>query len=143
MVYDPAPPPKVLTPFRVDRLTLERRQVWIYLFAILAGLALGSASPGVDRPLEAVIWPVLMLLLYATFVQVRLLHLRAAFQDRRFLGAVLAGNFLILPAIIWGIVQWLPFDPALRLGILLVLLVPCTDWFITFSQLLRSSNVRV
>jgi ACR3 family arsenite transporter len=32
-------------------------------------------------------------------------------------------------------VQWLPPDPALRLGVLLVLLVPCTDWFITFSQL--------
>lgn len=31
-------------------------------------------------------------------------------------------------------VRWLPDDPALRLGVLLVLLVPCTDWFITFTR---------
>jgi ACR3 family arsenite efflux pump ArsB len=28
-----------------------------------------------------------------------------------------------------------PADPAVRLGVLLVLLVPCTDWFITFTHL--------
>jgi ACR3 family arsenite efflux pump ArsB len=28
-----------------------------------------------------------------------------------------------------------PSDPAIRLGVLLVLLVPCTDWFITFTHL--------
>ena len=49
--------------------------------------------------------------------------------------AALVGNFILLPALVWGLVQCLPPDPALRLGVLLVLLVPCTDWFITFSQL--------
>lgn len=71
------------------------------------------------------LWPTLTLLLYATFVQVPLLHLRKAFRDHRF----------VLPAVAWILVQWLPPDPPLRLGVLLVLLVPCTDWFITFSQL--------
>jgi len=28
-----------------------------------------------------------------------------------------------------------PDDPAIRLGVLMVLLVPCTDWFITFTHL--------
>ena len=75
------------------------------------------------------LWPALILLLYATFAQLPLLHLREAFRDHRFVTAAL------LPALVWGLVQWLPPDPALRLGVLLVLLVPCTDWFITFSQL--------
>ncbi|MFN3451739.1 MAG: arsenic resistance protein [Sphingorhabdus sp.] len=119
----------------MNRLTLERRQVWIYLSAILGGLLVGSAWTGVGRSFEALLWPTLMLLLYATFVQVPLLHLREAFRDHRFVAAVLTGNFVVLPAVAWMLVQWLPPDPALRLGVLLVLLVPCTDWFITFSQL--------
>jgi len=84
---------------------------------------------------EALLWPLLVLLLYATFVQVPLLHLSAAFRDHRFSAAMLLGNFVVLPALVWAMLQWLPDDPALRLGVLLVLLVPCTDWFITFSQL--------
>ncbi|MDO5624056.1 MAG: arsenic resistance protein [Pseudomonadota bacterium] len=119
----------------MDRLTLERRQVWLYLGAIALGLLVGSVWPGVNPVFEALLWPALVLLLYATFVQVPLLHLRAAFRDHRFVAAVLIGNFVIVPLLAWALVQWLPANPALRLGLLLVLLVPCTDWFITFSQL--------
>ena len=119
----------------MDRLTLERRQVWAYLSAIIAGLLAGSAWPGTGPFFEVMLWPTLMLLLYATFAQVPLLHLGEAFRDHRFVTAALVGNFILLPALVWGLVQWLPPDPALRLGVLLVLLVPCTDWFIAFSQL--------
>jgi ACR3 family arsenite efflux pump ArsB len=119
----------------VHRLTLERRQVWIYLAAIALGLGVGSAWPALAPWLEAMLWPTLMLLLYATFVQVPLLHVREAFGDRRFVAAVLVGNFLLLPLVAWALVLSLPADPVLVVGVLLVLLVPCTDWFITFSQL--------
>lgn len=101
----------------------------------MAGLLVGNAWPGVGPTFETLLWPTLMLLLYATFMQVPLLHLREAFTDHRFVTAVLTGNFIVLPALAWVLVQWLPPDPALRLDVLLVLLVPCTDWFITFSQL--------
>jgi ACR3 family arsenite transporter len=119
----------------MHRITLERRQVWIYLGAIGLGLVAGSAWPGVGPWLEALLWPTLLLLLYATFVQVPLLYVREAFGDRRFVAAVLVGNFLLLPLVVWVLVLWLPTDPVLIVGVLLVLLVPCTDWFITFSQL--------
>lgn len=75
------------------------------------------------------------MLLYATFVQVPLLHVRDVFRDRRFVLASLIGNFVLIPLAIWLMLQWLPGDPVLRLGVLLVLLAPCTDWFITFTQL--------
>jgi ACR3 family arsenite transporter len=119
----------------LDRLTLERGQVWIYLAAIAAGLVAGSAQPALAGTFDALLWPALALLLYVTFVQVPLLHLREALSDRRFIAAVLVGNFLVLPAVVFLLLLALPPDPALRLGVLLVLLVPCTDWFITFSQL--------
>lgn len=126
----------------MDRLTLERRQVGIYLIAIALGLGLGSAWPAVGPVFEALLWPVLVLLLYSAFVQVPLLHLREAFTDHRFIAAILLGNFVIVPIVVWALVMLLPAEPALRLGVLLVLLVPCTDWFLTFSQLGRGDVPR-
>lgn len=126
----------------MDRLSLERRQVWVYLAAIVGGLWLGTLAPGVGPRFEALLWPVLAVLLYATFVQVPLLHLRDAFRDGRFVLAILLGNFVLIPLLVWLALQWLPDDPALRLGVLLVLLAPCTDWFITFAQLGRGNTAR-
>lgn len=121
---------------------LERLQVWIYLGAILAGLALGSATPEVAPVFETLLWPVLGGLLYATFTQVPLTHLPYAFRDRRFMTALLLGNFVLVPIIVGLLLVLLPDDPAVRLGVLLVLLVPCTDWFISFTLLGRGDAGR-
>jgi ACR3 family arsenite efflux pump ArsB len=126
----------------MNRLTLERKQVWIYLAAIVGGLIMGSQWPDVEPHFEALLWPVLAALLYTTFVQVPLLHVRDAFRDRRFVLAILLGNFVLIPLLVWLVLRWLPDDPALHLGVLLVLLVPCTDWFITFTQLGRGNTAR-
>jgi arsenite transporter len=124
----------------MNRLSLERHQVWIYLAAVLAGLVLGSIHPVLGPRLEALLWPTLALLLYTTFVQVPLLHVRDACGDRRFVFAIVLGNFILAPLMVWAMLQWLPDNPALRLGVLLVLLAPCTDWFIAFSQLGRGNT---
>ncbi|MDM7459581.1 MAG: arsenic resistance protein [Paracoccus sp. (in: a-proteobacteria)] len=126
----------------MTRLELERRQVWIYLAAIMAGLGLGLLLPGAAAPLEAALWPLLGVLIFVTFTQVPLIHLPEAFRDRRFMGAILAGNFVIVPLIVAGLLVFLPGDPAVRLGVLLVLLVPCTDWYITFTHLARGDTGR-
>lgn len=119
----------------MTRQQMERHQVWIYLVAILVGLALGSSAPGLSSTLEALQWPLLGLQLYTTFTQVPLTHLPDAFRDRRFMSAVLVGNFILIPLAVWGLLAFLPDDPAILLGVLLVLLVPCTDWYITFTHL--------
>lgn len=125
-----------------DRLTLERHQIWFYLGAILFGVALSIRAPGLGPWFDTLLWPFLGALLYTTFVQVPLLHLRDAFRDTRFLVALLLGNFVLVPLLVWALVLLLPDIPALRLGVLLVLLVPCTDWFITFTQLGRGDTAR-
>jgi len=125
----------VPAPRRFDRLTLERRQVWFYLASITLGLALGSVLPEFAPVFGRLLWPVLAVLLYATFLQVPLLHVRAAFRDGRFIAAIVLGNFVLLPLLVWGLLEALPAEPALQLGVALVLLVPCTDWFNTFTYL--------
>jgi ACR3 family arsenite transporter len=126
----------------MTRRQLERHQVWVYLAAILVGLALGSNVPVVSDTFEALLWPALGFLLYATFTQVPLAHVPDAFRDRRFMNAVLLGNFVIVPLIVWGLLIFVPDEPAIRLGVLLVLLVPCTDWFITFTHLGKGDTRR-
>lgn len=79
----------------MNRLTLERYQVWIYLAAIVTGLVLGSSWPGIGSHLEALLWPILAVLLYTTFVQAPLLHIRNAFRDQRFALAIMTGNCLL------------------------------------------------
>ncbi|MGM0702365.1 MAG: arsenic resistance protein [Pseudomonadota bacterium] len=117
------------------RERLERYQVFVYLAAIAAGLTVGTRSPALTERLAVVIWPLLAALLYATFTQVPLTRLRAGLAQVRFLAAAGLGNFVAIPFIVWILVQWLPADPALRLGVMLVLLLPCTDWFLSFTHL--------
>jgi ACR3 family arsenite efflux pump ArsB len=119
----------------LTRQSLEKIQVFIYLGAILSGLIIGSASPDTGAALESALWPILGLLLFTTFTQVPLSHIRDALGDFRFLTAAIVGNFVVLPIVVWGLMVLTPDDPAIRLGVLMVLLVPCTDWFITFTHL--------
>lgn len=119
----------------MTRRNLEKYQVLFYLAAIGCGLTVGMLLPDSSGIFDALLWPILALLLYTTFTQVPLVHLRQALTDARFLTPAVVGNFLLIPASVWCASNFLPDDPAVRLGILLVLLVPCTDWFITFSHL--------
>ncbi|MGQ4878609.1 arsenic resistance protein [Billgrantia sp. LNSP4103-1] len=119
----------------MPRQTLEKYQVLVYLAAIGMGLALGTALPDRVGVLETLLWPLLGTLLYVTFTQVPLTQLHGAWRDIRFLAAAVLGNFVLLPLVAWGMASLFGHEPSIRLGILLVLLVPCTDWFITFSHL--------
>ncbi|MCS6970559.1 MAG: arsenic resistance protein [Planctomycetota bacterium] len=112
---------------------LERAQGGIYLAALLAGALLGGLWPAAAPFAAAALWPALALLLAAIFVQVPLLAVAAAWRQRRLLAALLLGNFLVLPLAVIALAAPLA-DPALRLGVLLVLLPPCTDWFISFCR---------
>ncbi len=126
----------------MSRQQLERRQVWLYLAAIGAGLSAGAAAPEAASTLDTLLWPTLAVLLYATFTQVPLTHIAAAFRDGRFMGAQLFGNFIVVPLVVWALLLAVPDEPAVRLGVLLVLLVPCTDWFVTFAHLGRADTHR-
>lgn len=114
----------------LGKAALERHQVWIYLGAVCIGLLFGTFFANQAAALEWLLWPSLGLLLFATFTQVPLIHLAAAFRDRQFISAVLAGNFTAIPLLVWGLLAFVPADPAIKLDVLLVLLVPCTDWYL-------------
>ncbi len=127
----------------MTRNVLEKYQVVIYLIAIIAGLFWGTYFPGFNLLFESLLWPVLGLLLYTTFTQICLSKIKHAFlHDRRFIYTALAGNFVLIPLIVLIFITFLPDHLPVQLGVALVLLVPCTDWFITFTQLGRGDTER-
>jgi len=137
-----APPSIPVTSARSFGASVQRHQVWAYVVATVLGVALGARRPAVADVLEVAVWPALAALLLATFTQTPLAAIRAAMRDRRFFVTALVANFVLLPMLVWALVGLVPADDALRLGLLLVLLVPCTDWFITFTQLGRGDTAR-
>lgn len=116
------------------REALEARQVWLYFAAMAAGAVLGSLVPGLDR-LEGAINPALALMLFATFMQVPLVRIGAALRNMKFAGALVVTNFVVLPAVTAGLLQFLPDNPMLKLAVLFVLVAPCIDYVITFTHL--------
>ncbi|MCE7082270.1 bile acid:sodium symporter [Streptomyces sp. ST2-7A] len=122
---------------------MERRQVPCYVGAIVAGALCGLAAPGVGGALEVLVAPVLGALLYATFLQVPIAELGRSLRAGRFLLAVLVVNFVVVPLVVAAMFPLMPGNPALRLGILLVLLAPCVDYVIVFSRLAGGSADRL
>jgi ACR3 family arsenite efflux pump ArsB len=116
---------------------LEHHQVIIYFAAVVLAAVAASLVRGTDA-LEGAINPALALMLFATFLQVPLADLGRAFTRIRFLGALMVSNFLAVPLLVAFLVQILPADPLMRLGVLLVLLTPCIDYVVTFSHIGRA-----
>lgn len=116
------------------RETLENGQVRIYFGAVVVAAIAAVLVTGTEA-LEVAVNPALALMLFVTFLQVPLADLGRAFTQARFLIALLVTNFLIIPVLVFALIQFLPADPMIRLGVLLVLLAPCIDYVVTFSHL--------
>lgn len=116
---------------------LEHHQVAIYWGAVVVAALVALGVPGAAR-LEAAINPALALMLYLTFVQVPLADLGRAWAQRRFLAALLVSNFVAVPLLVAALLGFMPTDPLLRFGVLLVLLAPCIDYVVTFAHLGRA-----
>jgi ACR3 family arsenite transporter len=121
------------------RESLEKHQVSIYFGAVVAAAAGATVVPELGL-LEAAINPALAVMLFATFLQVPLGELGMALRQVRFIAALLLANFVAIPLLVALLIQFLPRDPMLQLGVLIVLLTPCIDYVVTFAHLGRADS---
>jgi ACR3 family arsenite transporter len=119
------------------RETVEEQQIAVYFTAVATGALVALTLPGVAA-LEAAINPALAVMLFATFLQVPLAEFRQALANVRFLAALLATNFAVIPLVVAILFQSVPDNPLIQLGVLLVLLTPCIDYVVTFAYLGRA-----
>lgn len=113
---------------------LENRQISFYFGAIAAAAAAAELVPGTTA-LQPGINSALAAMLFVTFLQIPLAELRLVFRKGRFIAALLTTNFVVIPLLVAGLTQFLPPDPLIRLGVLLVLLTPCIDYVVTFAHI--------
>ena len=121
------------------RDTLEQRQVFIYFTAIAIAVLVALLVPGTEH-LAWLVNPALAFMLFVTFLQVPVIELGKAMTQLRFLASLLLTNFIAMPLLVAALLPLLPDEPLLRLGVLLVLLCPCIDYVVTFSQLGRADS---
>ncbi|MGQ8873849.1 arsenic resistance protein [Paenibacillus sp. TSA_86.1] len=119
----------------LTREIMERQQTWFYVIALLAGAWIGLAAPGWGNTLHYAVSPILAVLLYSMFVQIPFMELRASWTNLRFMAALLIANFIVVPVVVWMLTLVFPQTPGVLMGVYLVLLTPCIDYVIVFTQL--------
>ncbi len=116
---------------------IGKLQPMLILCAALLGLLLSGVLA--NLPVLLIEW-FLMLLLFVLFLTVDLKRLRKAFENIRFTAAAIFINFIITPFLAY-ILGLLFFANALdiRMGLLMLLVTPCTDWYLVFTALSKGN----
>ncbi|MFF2154901.1 arsenic resistance protein [Paenibacillus chitinolyticus] len=124
----------------ISREQLEKKQVWLYAFVLIIAAGFGLLWPDSSENLDRMISFVLAILMYGMFAQIPFFRLKEALTNRKFIYALLITNYIVVPVLVWGLTRFLPTDPAILLGVLLVLLTPCIDYVIVFTHLGRGNE---
>ncbi|CAI8811082.1 arsenic resistance protein [Pseudomonas soli] len=119
----------------MNREQLEQNQIPLYFVAVALAAVLGLLVPSAAGALEALVTPAIAVLMYAMFLQIPFLDLRAGLGNQRFMGALLLANFVLVPLLVWAGTRGLVEQPAVLVGALLVLLTPCIDYVVVFTHL--------
>ncbi|GAE31387.1 arsenic resistance protein [Alkalihalobacillus hemicellulosilyticus] len=118
---------------------LEKSYTFLILAAIIIGLSLGRVS-GIPIYAEAVITPLLMLMLYLTFLNIPISDMKKAFQNIRFTYTSIIINFAWTPLLAWVLALiFLSDHPALMIGFIMLMVTPCTDWYLIFTGIAKGN----
>ncbi len=115
----------------------------LYTFFILGAVAIGlvfSQLDGAGSFAEGLILPLLAFMIYLTFLQIPLKDIKASFKNKTFsLSAVLI-NFVWTPFFAWILtIVFFPDQPLLAIGLIMLLVTPCTDWYLIFTGVAKGN----
>ena len=117
------------------RESLEKNQIGVYAMALIVGGTVGLLSPRIGSYLEPLVSFIIAVLLFSMFCQIPFLKLREALSNRHFIGALLLVNFILVPLLVLALTKLFPQPSPVLVGVFLVLLTPCIDYVIVFTQL--------
>ncbi|ELZ33207.1 arsenic resistance protein [Halorubrum tebenquichense] len=127
----------------ISKKWIQHNQVAIYAVAVLLAIGVGLGTPSASPVLEPLINPVLAVLLYVTFLEIPFARIRRAFRNGRFMAAALGMNFVVVPIVVFGLTRFLPQEPVILVGAFMVLLTPCIDYVITFTELAGGDSEQI
>ncbi|MCW2259499.1 MULTISPECIES: arsenic resistance protein [Sphingobacterium] len=123
----------------ITREKLEEKQIGIYIITLIISVFIGLNWNN-SHILEKTIEPIIGILLYSMFCQIPFLELKHALKSRSFFKALLFGNFVLIPLLVWILTVIFPLSSIITLGVILVLLTPCIDYVIVFTHLGKGNS---
>ncbi|GLV63643.1 arsenic resistance protein [Bacillus mycoides] len=119
--------------------TLEKIQTFIILAAVIFGVILGQFNM-IHMYSEKFIVPFLFLMLYGLFLSIPLKDIKNGFRNLKFAGTSLGINFIWTPLLAWGLgALFLSDHPALWVGFIMLMVTPCTDWYLIFTEIAKGN----
>ncbi|MBT2571139.1 bile acid:sodium symporter [Planococcus sp. ISL-110] len=115
----------------------------LYTVIILSAVAIGTVAGQIDAiqaNAEYVIVPLLISMLYLTFLQIPLEKAKQAFGNIPFSSVTLLMNFVWTPLLAWLLASlFLGDQPALYIGFIMLMVTPCTDWYLVFTGIAKGN----
>lgn len=119
---------------------LERLSPVLILIMMVVGLFTGQHEVTADV-LGTLVVPLLMILLFLIFLDVPFKDIPASIKNYKFNIVSLAINFIWTPVLAYllGYI-FLADQPVLWLGLVMLLVTPCTDWYIIFTNIAKGNT---
>ncbi|MDR2352505.1 MAG: bile acid:sodium symporter [Deltaproteobacteria bacterium] len=116
---------------------LDKIEPLLLLLAVGIGLLLANINV-LQSLSSALVSPFLTFMLFGLFWDVPVGDLSKSFQNVKFTFTAFTINFLWTPFFAWILTRiMLPDQPFLALGFILLMVTPCTDWYLVFTNMAK------
>ncbi|MGD6967620.1 arsenic resistance protein [Rossellomorea vietnamensis] len=115
----------------------EKLYTLIIFSAVIIGIAIGQVE-FVRAHAGSFIVPLLVVMLYITFLQIPLEEIKKAFKNKKFTYTSVAINFVWTPFLAWMLALiFLGGQPSIYIGFIMLMVTPCTDWYLIFTSIAK------
>ncbi|MFT9599084.1 arsenic resistance protein [Mesobacillus sp.] len=117
----------------------EKLYTFIIFLAVMIGIGIGQVEL-IRANAESFILPILVAMLYITFLQIPIEDISNAFKNIKFTYTSVMINFVWTPILAWLLAMvFLGDKPALYIGFIMLMVTPCTDWYLIFTGIAKGN----
>jgi len=117
----------------------EKLYTFIIFLAVMIGIGIGQVEL-IRANAESFILPILVAMLYITFLQIPIEDINNAFKNIKFTYTSVLINFVWTPILAWLLAMvFLGDNPALYIGFIMLMVTPCTDWYLIFTGIAKGN----
>lgn len=118
---------------------IEKLYTFIIFLAVIIGISIGQVEL-LRANAESFIVPLLVAMLYITFLQIPIEEIKKAFKNIKFTYTSVIINFVWTPILAWLLaLLFLGDNPALYIGFIMLMVTPCTDWYLIFTSIAKGN----
>lgn len=120
-------------------IQLEKYQTLIIFAAMPLGLLLGQIKV-LETYAGNFVTPFLFVMLLGAFLNIPLKDYRKAFSNVTFSIITIVINFIWTPILVWFLGKlFLSHSPIMQLGFIMLMVTPCTDWYLIFTGMVKGN----